>query len=92
MHHSSGAYGENLYGAWGQPVHTSPAAVNAWYSEVKFYNFGRPGFGMKTGHFTQVVWKGSRQMGCGYSKNYVCCRYLPAGNFMGRFPQNVLRR
>jgi hypothetical protein len=30
------------------------AAIDAWYNEVKQYNFGRPGYSSGTGHFTQV--------------------------------------
>lgn len=26
-----------------------------WYSEVEHYNFNKPGFNGKTGHFTQVI-------------------------------------
>jgi hypothetical protein len=36
-----------------------------WYDEVKFYNYNNPGFGMSTGHFTQLVWIGSNALGCG---------------------------
>lgn len=35
------------------------------YSEIKDYNFGNPGFSQGTGHFTQVVWKGSTEIGVG---------------------------
>ena len=50
--HSGGKYGENLYAAWGQSGSNSPKSVNAWYSEIKKYNFGHPGFTHGTGHFT----------------------------------------
>jgi hypothetical protein len=37
------------------------------------------------GHFTQVVWKGSKQVGCGVAacgdKTYWVCRYTPTGNW-----------
>jgi hypothetical protein len=38
-----------------------------------------------TGHFTQLVWKQTRSLGCGWTKcskgNHVVCKYSPAGNF-----------
>ena len=54
---------------------------------------------MGTGHFTQVVWKGSTELGIGKAtgkKNgmyctYIVGRYRPPGNFQGRFQQNVAR-
>jgi glioma pathogenesis-related protein 2 len=48
------------------------------------------------GHFTQVVWKGSREIGVGRSfaegglRVFVVCNYYPAGNVIGRFKDNVL--
>jgi len=52
---------------------------------------------MKTGHFTQVVWKGSQKLGVGFAyssdrkKVYVVAHYSPPGNFIGQYAQNVLR-
>ena len=43
-------------------------AVNSWYDEIQYYNFttGRSKGGV-TGHFTQVVWTASTQVGCGFN-------------------------
>jgi len=71
-------------------------ATDAWYDEIKFYSFNRPGFAMSTGHFTQVVWKGSEKLGVGFAITsdgnsiYVVAQYSPQGNYMGQFGQNVL--
>lgn len=89
--HSHGPYGENL--AIGYP--TPQAAVDAWYDEFKDYNYAQGDFSEATGHFTQLVWKGSQQVGCaqkdcGPSRgSYVVCEYYPRGNIIGRFTQNV---
>ena len=54
-----------------------------------------PAFQRGAGHFSQVVWKGSREIGIGraFADNgqtvYVVCNYLPAGNVIGRFKENV---
>ncbi|KAL2815624.1 CAP domain-containing protein [Aspergillus cavernicola] len=59
--HSHGPYGENL--AYGYLNATS--AVQAWGDEVALYDFNKPtGFTEETGHFTQLVWKGTREVGC----------------------------
>jgi len=48
------------------------------------------------GHFSQVVWKSSRQLGVGKAKTldgrqvFVVCMYFPAGNYVGRYKENVL--
>lgn len=34
-------------------------ASQSWYDEIEFYDFGKPDFSSETGHFTQVIWKGS---------------------------------
>jgi len=49
----------------------------------------------QAGHFTQVVWKDSRELGVGRAfsddeqRVFVVCNYFPAGNIIGRFAQNV---
>jgi uncharacterized protein YkwD len=94
--HSSGSYGENL--AAGYPSITE--AVTAWHAEGDQYPYDKPGFYTSTGHFTQMVWKGSKKVGCGYvncnGKNgiqeFLVCEYSPAGNIVneGFFKANVL--
>jgi len=36
-----------------------------WYNEINKYNYTSPGFSKETGHFTQVVWKNSKELGIG---------------------------
>jgi len=47
---------------------------------------------MGTGHFTQVVWKGSKEVGMGVSSDghFVVCNYSPPGNWTDNFAANVL--
>ena len=48
---------------------------------------------MGTGHFTQVVWKGSTVLGIGIAEKggcvYMVGRYKPPGNYQGAFAENV---
>ncbi|KAL8959071.1 MAG: hypothetical protein Q9183_005705, partial [Haloplaca sp. 2 TL-2023] len=58
--HSDGPYGENI--ASGYPNVT--ATIEAWGTEREEYDFPDGGFGEETGHFTQLVWKGTESVGC----------------------------
>ena len=89
--HSGGEYGENLALGYG-----TTGAVDGWYDEISSYDYSNPGFSEATGHFTQVVWAGSSQVGCGIKYcgdvwgDYIVCSYEAAGNVIGEFPENVL--
>jgi len=91
--HSNGDYGENL--AAGSTGLLDPeAVVKMWYDEIAQYKFPNGGFSMQTGHFTQVVWRGTTQVGCGRSQckglDIWVCEYDPAGNWEGQYRENVL--
>ena len=89
--HSGGPYGENL--AIGYPNAT--ASVEAWGNERRDYDFGKPGFSEKTGHFTQLVWRNTTTVGCGRrlcmgtSGWFLACEYWPRGNVIGQFDTQV---
>ena len=91
-------YGENLYEFWDTEEHPDDIcqrAVDSWYNEVKMYDFDNQGFGMDTGHFTQLVWKGTTKLGCASSQasetgnRYVVCNFEKPGNMLGDFENNV---
>ncbi|XP_063699506.1 venom allergen 5-like [Culicoides brevitarsis] len=97
QHRSNNSYGENIYYKWGTGNISVKGddAVDSWYSEIKDYTFAAGKFTSGTGHFTQVVWKESRELGVGMAKNsknqiFVVCNYDPAGNYEGQFRENVL--
>jgi uncharacterized protein YkwD len=75
-------YGENL--AWGTN-RSAKNTVDSWYGEISSYNFNAPKYSNAVGHFTQVVWRDSKQLGCGMSvcqgQNYWVCQYSPPGNW-----------
>jgi uncharacterized protein YkwD len=93
LQHSGGKYGENLAAGTAEimdPKHT----VEMWYSEVEKYDFKKGGFSMDTGHFTQLVWKGTTKLGCGVAEckglRIWVCNYDPPGNVQGEYKTNVL--
>lgn len=70
-HRSNNSYGENIYCKYGTGniQVNGKEGVDSWYNEIKDYRFGNGGFSMNTGHFTQVVWRGSTELGVGMAKN-----------------------
>lgn len=91
--HSGGPYGENI--AMG--YQNATAAVEAWGDERKDYNFGKGDFTEGTGHFTQLVWKDTTDVGCGTTLCgdrgwFLACEYWPRGNVIGDFKDEVQTR
>jgi len=93
LRHSQGAYGENLAAATIGMLDAA-AVVGMWYDEVKRYSFRSGSFSMQTGHFTQLVWRATREVGCGRTQcnglDIWVCQYSPPGNVQGEFRENVL--
>jgi len=90
MQHSSGGYRENVAGfkylgenlAWASPVASTPQqAVKMWYNEIEATNGGEVTTPGMAGHYTQVVWKASTDVGCGTTAGLNVCEYGPGGNF-----------
>ena len=87
--------GENLWA--GTPRAYSPEAmVGLWAAEKSDYRRGvfpnnsRSGDVEKVGHYTQLIWRGSGEVGCatavGRSEEFLVCRYSQAGNIYGERP------
>ena len=88
------AMGENLYCCFGKDP-TGSSVTSSWYSEIKNYNYSGD-WSNGTGHFTQIVWKETKEVGFGKAKDqngktFVVANYYPAGNVLGFFKYNVLR-
>jgi len=71
IHQEPNPNGENLSWGWATsndvpllPGQSPEAAVRGWYGEISAYNFNNPLLTTANGHFTQVVWRASRQLGC----------------------------
>jgi len=87
-HETQNAYGENL--AAGSNL--SPTqAVNMWAGEANLYTWSAKytmnDFNAGSGHYTQLVWRKSIQIGCGSAtcgrSVVISCRYSPPGNMIG---------
>jgi uncharacterized protein YkwD len=92
MHHSGVAgLGENL--AWAAGQRLSPAQVVAmWVDEARAFDprDNECDAGAVCGHYTQVVWRNTKfvgcgMVGCGESEVWVC-NYSPPGNYVGERP------
>lgn len=85
--------GENLWmgtaGNW--PIETM---VGMFLEEKKHYrhdsfpNISRTGSWSDVGHYTQIVWRDTKEVGCAVvtarGNDVLVCRYWPAGNVWGR--------
>ncbi|MCZ7625331.1 MAG: CAP family protein [Candidatus Methylomirabilis sp.] len=91
-------YGENI--AWGfGGAHDVLSGAERWYAAIKFYTPGTPipdSFGnFKAGHYTQMVWKDTTEIGAGKAiiqtgerKGWlvIVCNYNPPGNLIDKKP------
>jgi pathogenesis-related protein 1 len=93
-------YGENIYAGAGAPV-TLAGASASWASEEPDYDYASNGCsGAECGHYTQIVWRDTHEVGCGVAAcgtnspflpdfpdwTFVVCDYDPPGNFDGERP------
>jgi pathogenesis-related protein 1 len=84
-------HGENLFiGTAG--YYGVADAVKAWVDEKEYYRGGTLNFSNwhASGHYTQVVWKDTKQLGCAKAECkgniIIVCNYDPPGNVLGEKP------
>jgi uncharacterized protein YkwD len=90
-HHPNPIYGENLFEITGA---TAPPAqvVNAWASESRDYNYNsnKCRANAMCGHYTQIVWGDTKEVGCAVARagrrEVWVCNYNPPGNWIGQRP------
>ena len=90
-------YGENI-AAWGPPgAKTQAGLAQTWADEKKDYVPCNPCNYSGTGHYTQMVWKSTTEVGCGFASgpggpagqsgsDVLVCRYTPPGNWNNQPP------
>ncbi|XP_078365294.1 uncharacterized protein LOC144649635 isoform X2 [Oculina patagonica] len=97
-----GGQGENLakFCATDEtPEEIISKVTERWYKEVCKYDFSKPGWSHSVGHFTQLVWASTQELGLGWATRdeggftcyYVAGRYNPGGNIDNRFEENVMK-
>jgi pathogenesis-related protein 1 len=82
-------YGENLLEITGGRI--SPAQViGDWASEERDYSFSTNTCRGVCGHYTQLIWSATREVGCAVARDSErevwVCNYNPPGNWVGEFP------
>lgn len=88
-HSRTKGLGENLF--MGTSGYYSPTdVVNSWGEEIKDYNYKTNSCSGVCGHYTQVVWKTTKRVGCAKIEcdgmDIWVCNYDPPGNWIGRKP------
>lgn len=104
VHSGAAGLGENLYWASGlmygngttAPNPKTPTqVVDAWASEKANYTYASNSCaaGKVCGHYTQLVWANTTQVGCGHAScsatdnsSVWVCNYAPPGNYVGQKP------
>lgn len=95
-------HGQNITAHGGSSGQTTDAAlvvraketVQGWASEASAYTYGPISISdstfMQTGHYTQIVWRNTTKVGCGYEScplfQLWVCEYEPAGNVPNQLP------
>jgi hypothetical protein len=92
IHSQNNPYGENLFGGPGGP-YTALDAAQAWYSEIEKFHYGvlTDANWYPTGHYTQVIWHTTTQVGMGQATcsgggTVIAAEYNPPGNYIGQKP------
>jgi uncharacterized protein YkwD len=89
QHRNQNQYGENLFTITGGTA--SPRqVVEGWASEARNYDYRANRCRGVCGHYTQIVWRDTRRVGCGAARSgrreVWVCNYDPPGNWRGRRP------
>ena len=89
FHRDNPVYGQNLYRIDGGTV-TASQVVKDWADEAKYYNRRTNSCRGRCGHYTQIVWRDTKRVGCAVAHKSGAevwvCEYDPPGNIMGERP------
>jgi uncharacterized protein YkwD len=96
LKHSSGRVhiGENV-SCTGTKSNSLARLLGMWMDEKKYYihkpypNCSNTGDKSDVGHYTQVIWKDSKELGCGLAtgsgRDFLVCQYKTSGNRQGKY-------
>lgn len=93
--HSSSGVGENIYASTAESAPS--AVVESWASEAADFNYADNSCSAVCGHYTQIVWRDTQRVGCGFADcpdlavfggpgQLWVCQYDPPGNYIGEQP------
>jgi hypothetical protein len=89
FHSPDDHYGENLYAISGGGASPNQV-VSTWAQEAAGYDLRRGSCAGVCGHYTQLVWRATRELGCAVAadteREVWVCEYNPAGNVVGFRP------
>jgi uncharacterized protein YkwD len=89
IHQKKSKYGENMYEMTGGKS-TPEAVVKVWTSEGSDYDYKTNRCRGACGHYTQVIWRDSKELGCAVARRgdreVWVCEYSPPGNYVGERP------
>lgn len=93
FHHSKKNPG-NLYLSAYKPKEYCTDAIQWFHWEEKYYDYSNPKYYKAAGHFTQVIWKNSREIGAAWAirkdkRLVISIKYRTGGNVIGYFGKNV---
>ncbi len=92
QHSKAPNVGENIWmGSSG--AYTIAQMVKSWGDEKEYFVSGKPfpdvstsGNWRDVGHYTQIIWRHTTEVGCGLAhdavNDYLVCRYSPPGNIV----------
>jgi hypothetical protein len=95
QHSGQQGVGENIAAASPPGSETVSQMVDQWGAEQAdftpgiFPNVAKDGNWQNVGHYTQVIWRATTQVGCGFATDtngtwdYLVCQYTPPGNVEG---------
>lgn len=93
QHSQNTGQGENLWGGTAGAF-TYTQMVDSWGSEKRYFvngtfpNVSSTGKWYDVGHYTQIIWRNTKAVGCGVArgggKDILVCRYSPPGNYQGQ--------
>ena len=85
--------GQNIYIYRGENFRIGNI-INEWYKEIYNYRENLNKFQKNTSHFTQMIWKETKEIGFGLKEKgdtfYIVVFYYPPGNTFGEFKNNIL--
>ena len=88
-------FGENVFISENKDIKYVKEMFKKWEDEGNNYDYDKSKYTKDASHFTQIIWKETKQIGIGFSqdesnkKYYFVFLYYPPGNTLGEFSKNV---